>query len=159
MIELQPVAAEDWPEFRAGALRMYVDQLSRAGLGTVEELQGMAEGDIGHLLPDGPATVDNQLYWLRAGSERVGVLWFAVRRERPPPRGFVYALEIFPSFQRRGYGAEAMREVDRLAAQLGVENIGLSVFSYNAPAIRLYEKLGYSATAQQMNKRIPPTTK
>ena len=50
-----------------------------------------------------------------------------------------------PSQRRKGYGTEAMRLVLRFAFhELNLHRLQLSVFSYNEPAIRLYEKLGFT---------------
>lgn len=49
-----------------------------------------------------------------------------------------------PEYRGRGCGEEAMRLVLRFAFhELNLRRIQLTVFSYNIPAIRLYEKLGF----------------
>lgn len=46
--------------------------------------------------------------------------------------------------QGRGYGGEAMRLLLKFAFhELNLHRVQLSVFSYNTPAIHLYEKLGF----------------
>lgn len=50
-----------------------------------------------------------------------------------------------PSHRSRGYGREAMELVLDFAFQeLNLHAVSLTVFSYNEPAIRLYEKLGFT---------------
>jgi RimJ/RimL family protein N-acetyltransferase len=64
---------------------------------------------------------------LHVGEDRVAEIGFTLSRES----------------QRRGYGAEAVREVIRYAfAELGVARIHAIVDSRNAPAIRLLERAG-----------------
>jgi RimJ/RimL family protein N-acetyltransferase len=49
-----------------------------------------------------------------------------------------------PARRGQGYGAEAMRLLVRFAFdELNLRRVQLTVFSYNDPAIRLYEKLGF----------------
>ena len=49
-----------------------------------------------------------------------------------------------PALRERGYGTEAMRLLLTLAFdELNLRRVQLTVFSYNAPAIRVYEKLGF----------------
>jgi RimJ/RimL family protein N-acetyltransferase len=49
-----------------------------------------------------------------------------------------------PAQRGKGYGAEAMRLLLRFAFdELNLRRVQLTVFSYNEPAIRLYEKLGF----------------
>lgn len=48
------------------------------------------------------------------------------------------------AFRGRGYGSEAMRlGLDFAFRELNLHRIQLTVFSYNRPAIHLYEKLGF----------------
>ena len=49
-----------------------------------------------------------------------------------------------PAHRGRGYGADAMRVGLRFAFhELNLHRVCLTVFSYNAPAIALYERLGF----------------
>jgi RimJ/RimL family protein N-acetyltransferase len=49
-----------------------------------------------------------------------------------------------PAFRGQGYGAEALRLLLNFGfAELNLRRVQLTVFSYNTPAIRLYEKLGF----------------
>ncbi len=49
-----------------------------------------------------------------------------------------------PSHRQKGYGTEAMRLVLRFVFhELNLYRLQLTVFEYNVPAIRLYEKLGF----------------
>lgn len=50
-----------------------------------------------------------------------------------------------PEHRGRGYGSDAMRVALRFAFdELNLYRICLTVFSYNAPAIALYERLGFT---------------
>jgi RimJ/RimL family protein N-acetyltransferase len=50
-----------------------------------------------------------------------------------------------PAYQGQGYGAEAMRLTLRFAFDdLNLHRIYLLVFAYNTPAIKLYERLGFT---------------
>ncbi len=49
-----------------------------------------------------------------------------------------------PAHRNKGYGTEAMRLTLRFAFhELNLHRLQLTVFGYNEPAIRLYEKLGF----------------
>lgn len=49
-----------------------------------------------------------------------------------------------PAYRGRGYGTDAMRLILRYAfGELNLHRVQLTVFSYNAPAIRLYERIGF----------------
>lgn len=49
-----------------------------------------------------------------------------------------------PSHRSKGYGTEAMQLMMRFAFQeLNLHRLQLTVFSYNEPAMRMYERLGF----------------
>lgn len=55
-----------------------------------------------------------------------------------------------PANQGKGYGHEAMQLVLEFAfLELNLHRVQLSVFEYNTPAIRLYEKLGFTREGVQ----------
>jgi RimJ/RimL family protein N-acetyltransferase len=54
------------------------------------------------------------------------------------------AIGISPEHQRKGYGREAMELILRFAFhEFNLFRVQLHVFSYNTPAIRLYENIGF----------------
>ena len=57
---------------------------------------------------------------------------------------------------RKGLGSEAMRFLENTARALGLQRIELGVFSFNEPAIRLYEKLGYTECGRTVHFTYKP---
>jgi ribosomal protein S18 acetylase RimI-like enzyme len=57
--------------------------------------------------------------------------------------GHVYTLNVRPDARRRGVGKALMLECERRLADLGMARLALEVQVENAPAIALYERLGY----------------
>lgn len=106
------------------------------------------------LLPQGPATPGHHLWSIVRSKdhEPVGLLWLGVIPK--PPSGWIYNIEIFPPFRRRGYAEAAMLELEREVRRLGLGAIGLHVFAANSAARPLYEKLGYEPTNVIMSKRL-----
>ena len=45
---------------------------------------------------------------------------------------------------RRGYGSEAMQFLENTCRVMDLKRIELGVFAFNEPAIRLYQRLGYT---------------
>ena len=57
--------------------------------------------------------------------------------------GHVYTLNVRPDARRRGIGRALMQECERRLADMGMARLALEVQAENAPAITLYEALGY----------------
>jgi ribosomal protein S18 acetylase RimI-like enzyme len=72
----------------------------------------------------------------------------------PKPHAFVYNIEVYPDFRRRGYAEAAMKELEVVARRMGAETIRLHVFGHNAAARPLYVKLGYEPTNIVMAKSL-----
>lgn len=87
------------------------------------------------------------------GREPVGQLWIQARKT-PKPIAFIYNIEIFPEFRRRGYAEQAMKRLEEEARRLVLEGIRLHVFGHNTAARPLYQKLGYVATNVMMFKGL-----
>ena len=100
--------------------------------------------------------LDNPLaLWLAAvGEADVG--------EERPVLGYVGSQSCFedadilnicvrPEARRRGLAEALMTELERRLIPKGVEKITLEVRASNEPAIRLYEKLGYSQVGTRKN--------
>ncbi|HEX9095919.1 MAG TPA: GNAT family N-acetyltransferase, partial [Candidatus Dormibacteraeota bacterium] len=82
-----------------------------------------------------------------------GMIWLGVV-QKPTPSAFIYNIEIYPQFRRRGYAEQAMLKLEEEVRRLGLEAIRLHVFGHNTAARPLYEKLGYLPTNIQMLKRL-----
>jgi RimJ/RimL family protein N-acetyltransferase len=54
-------------------------------------------------------------------------------------------------FRGAGLGGQIMGEVETLVKSLGVRRIELAAFKFNHPAIRLYQKLGYTEFQAEQN--------
>jgi mycothiol synthase len=73
-----------------------------------------------------------------------GFCWTKVHSDHEPPLGEIYVLAVDPAFRGRGLGrALALAGLEWLAAQ-GLTVAMLYVDGDNAPALRLYEKLGFT---------------
>ena len=69
------------------------------------------------------------------------------RRDR---HSWVTSIAVAPSHRHMGIASRLLASVEQVARAQGLSDIRLTVRASNTPAIRLYEKAGYSVT-----KRLP----
>ncbi|MFI1017072.1 GNAT family N-acetyltransferase [Streptomyces sp. NPDC020965] len=114
-----------------------------------------AEADRNSGLPDGLATPGVRLQVLVRGGAVVGHLYLGWREVRPGERGaYVYDVEVAVAHRGRGNGRSLMLLAERDAREAGTRLLGLHVFAGNAPALALYESLGYRTTAVNLAKPL-----
>ncbi len=128
----------------------------RAGFWSEAEAVDRSRQEHEKLLPDGVATKDHFIYTIQEAERgrAVGVLWLMVNLASPRPSGFIFDLEIDEPYRRKGYAREAMLELERLARQMGLRQLGLQVFAHNTGARTLYESLGYGVASLNLLKDL-----
>lgn len=156
MIELSEMPWERFPSYRDDLVRDYARDKVRAGVWSPEEAPRRAAADVDGLLADGTETEGHYLYLLQDSSsvEEVGVVWLAVLDSGVGRSVWIYDIEIYEPFRRRGHATRALRAVEERAAELGAESVELHVFGHNPDARALYEKVGYETTSVVMRRRL-----
>ena len=101
-------------------------------------------------------TRDHFFYAVRdaSASEEVGTLWLAVRNPGAGCMVWIYDIEIFGPFRRKGFATLTLGAAESKAKELGVDRVELHVFGHNAAARALYKRSGYKATSIVMAKRL-----
>ena len=127
---------------------VYVDERMQSG-----ESREVAEARVARSyaenFPNNLPLPSHRFFDVMEGDEPVGLLWIAPQVEGSSS-WWVYDIEIFEPFRRRGYARAALELGHQAAKELGATAIGLNVFGFNTGARDLYEKLGYAVTATQM---------
>ncbi|MGB8252937.1 MAG: GNAT family N-acetyltransferase [Anaerolineaceae bacterium] len=134
----------------------YADEQVIAGSWPADRALKLAKAEINDLLPDGLATQDHFLYSLIVADESspIGTLWIMIRERNDRKEAFIDDIEIFESFRRRGYAAQALNALEDIIKGLGIHTIRLQVFGHNLAARELYEKCGYDLVNIYMEKQI-----
>ena len=106
------------------------------------------------LLPQGLATAGQFFVHLHddATGERVGALWWSEGDKGGQREAYVYNLEIDEAARRRGFARAAFAELERVAREHGMQQVGLHVFGHNTGARRLYDSLGFEPTSITLRK-------
>jgi ribosomal protein S18 acetylase RimI-like enzyme len=106
-------------------------------------------------LPHGVATEDTYVRAVLAGDAQIGWVCYALSHGDRPGMGWIYRLDIDPSFRSRGHGTATLAAVEADLVTRGVRRVGLGVPGGNAGALRLAERLGFALMSQQMAKKLP----
>jgi ribosomal protein S18 acetylase RimI-like enzyme len=153
-VELRPIDANELPQVLSKTRPAYVAERAKADHISLQEASEFAERQLAQILPQGSQTPGHHFVWMIAGdrAERVGFVWYfadAQRRE-----AFIYDLWVEDAHRRRGYASAALSAVADDVRRLGCERLGLNVFATNPAAAALYQKCGFAAVTQHMNKRL-----
>lgn len=156
MLELRSMDPAAFERFVAHAAPQYAAEKVASGEWTPEEAPERGDREFRQLLPQGPDTPDNHLYHLHdpQTDTDVGVLWYALQTRGGTRTAFVYEIEVYEPYRRRGYATQAFRLLEQDAATHGATNIQLHVFGHNSGARALYKGLGFLTTNVIMRKEL-----
>ncbi len=152
MIRLAPMEERGFVPYIERLIQSYAEESIRAGRWSKEEGLVEARKEIQKLLPNGRESPDHFVFSIVTGppDEKVGVIWLAIE----PRGGFVYDLQVFEPYRRRGYAERAMGLLEGIAREKGADRLLLHVFGDNHGARTLYAKLGYLETNVMMAKSL-----
>ncbi len=154
-ISLARMSETEYAAWLESAIQGYADDKVTSGAWLPLEALERSRTEYQTLLPAGVATPDNYLYSIRnEAGEHVGVLWLSAVTENGQRFAFVYMVQVFEPYQRRGYAYAGMKLLEAEAQVLGLGKIALHVFGYNQAALALYQKLGYAITDYMMAKPL-----
>jgi ribosomal protein S18 acetylase RimI-like enzyme len=129
--------------------------------GRWEESEALARSRKAHesLLPEGVATINNYLFNVieNESKENLGHIWVKVEDNIHTKSAFIYDIEIFEQYRRKGYAKFALGCIEQVVADLGATSLGLHVFNHNSAAIGLYNSIGYQTVSHNMQKPIRAT--
>lgn len=109
-------------------------------------------------LPDGLETAGHHLVVAENETgEIVGTAWIG-----PDPRkasgtirsAWLYDINVFAPFRRRGYGSAILAAAEELVARDGKMSLGLNVVGDNDAAIAMYQRNGYELSSMYLRKRV-----
>lgn len=72
---------------------------------------------------------------------------------RCPKRGIIKELAVLPKEQNHGIGEKLIKELEKFFSEQSCEFVAVDVFAPNHPAIKFYERFGYTFRNIEMYKR------
>ncbi|MEJ1353315.1 MAG: GNAT family N-acetyltransferase [Candidatus Sedimenticola sp. (ex Thyasira tokunagai)] len=87
----------------------------------------------------------------------VGILTAEIRKQKIPFQnkifGYIFTLYVIEEQRKNGIGTALYNEAKRYFDKKGIEEIRLTVFGYNDPAIKMYVKLGFTNLMSKMTNQ------
>lgn len=156
MVRLISMADAEFAAFEEQDIREYAAEQIRAGFWSASDALERSRQVHARLLPDGARTKDHYLYTIQDAEQGtpIGVLWMMVTLDLPRPSGFIYDVEVYEPYRRKGYARQAMLKLEAVARGMGLRQLGLHVFAHNSGARALYEGLGYSVASLNLLKDL-----
>lgn len=152
--EGRPMTEAEFAAWQEHAKAAYAQDWITRGV-PADQAHAKAEADHDSALPAGLATPDTLISVLTHHGTTVGTLWLAVREGGPDePGAYVYDVETAEEHRGHGHGRSLMLLAETQSLAAGARLLGLNVFANNTPALRLYESLGYRATAFHLYKAL-----
>ena len=154
-IRVRPAAREDCDAL----LALYCEVHDAHLEAHPDEFETLSPEDEGKLLQQFARTDGARLLVAESTRGPVGCVRFELqdvgrggRRHRP--RLYVNLLVVAPKWQARGVGSLLLEHVHAFARVHGVGSIELDVHEFNAPARRLYDRMGYETVMRRMKLRL-----
>ena len=151
-ITLRPMLHDRLDDWIARSFTVYLEERMQSG-----ESREVAEARVARSMqenfPNGRPLASHRVFDVLEGEEPVGQLWIGPQVEGSTS-WWVFDVEIFEPYRRRGYARAALELGHAEAKSLGGTSIGLNVFGFNTGAKELYEKLGYAVTSTQMKREL-----
>jgi GNAT superfamily N-acetyltransferase len=150
-----------WAVFDEWSLRSrrgFARQQVLSGLAAEPEATAYADRVFADLLPGALVTPGHLLWSVHLGDgPTVGHLWVRLRELPTEVEAYVMDVEIIEEARGTGLGRATMRTVEGVVRDLGATVVRLNVFGHNVPAVRLYERLGYTVAAATLTERLRPS--
>lgn len=153
-VSLRVTKPAEFDQYLEHAIKNFADKKIKSGIWKQRQAINKSEEEHRQLLPNGLSTDNHYFYTICKGDMAVGMVWLAKKSDH---NGFIYDINILKKHQGKGYGKLAMKQIEMLARESGLNVIELHVFGHNQVARRLYEQLGYIETNIKMKKGYKPT--
>lgn len=155
VMKLHPMTDSEYEFWSARSQANYATDKMKANSLTRADAEAIAAADFKRNLPDGLLSKNSFLYTAKdAEGNRLGFIWFTIRGGSGNQYAYICDVIIEEPHRGRGLGKQLMRLIEDKVKEQGLSRIGLHVFGFNEPAIRVYQSLGYLTTDLVMEKRL-----
>jgi ribosomal protein S18 acetylase RimI-like enzyme len=155
MTSLRRMGASEFSVWKEQAIPAYASDKVASGQWSHEASLDVSRREFEELLPNDHQTPDNHFFTiLDEHFNTVGTLWFAVKTKFSSRIAYVFDVQVFPQYQRKGHASGAFVALEVEVHKLGLTGIALHVFGHNIGARALYEELGFAPTNISLFKSV-----
>lgn len=149
---LRAMRADEFDGYRDYFIPDYADEIaSNYGVSMTEAL-AKAATDINGVLTQGVATAGHILLCITNTTGVIGYIWY--RPDHDAGSVFISDFCILPAHQNKGYGTQALTNLESQLIEDGFTQISLRVAADNPRAQHVYSQGGFRATGINMVRRI-----
>ena len=155
-VRFAPLTREQSDFYLPHSQRGYADDLVRAGALDEDRALRTAVADYASLDEDGTTYVAGYAE-VDGAEEWVGVIGWALKgfdADHEERTLYVYDLEVFERFRRRGFGEALLAHAAAEAERAGADAVRLTVWEGNDGAKALYRRLGFVDESARMRMRL-----
>ena len=153
-----PLTPEQSTFYLAHSQEGYIEDLVRADALDEATARRKAALDYADLAYEGETTYVAGYADVDGVEEWVGVIGWGLRgfgTEHEEPTLYIYDLEVFEQFRRRGFGEGLLAHASAAAALAGAKAVRLTVWEGNDGAKALYRRFGFRDEQARMRLRLP----
>ena len=123
-VRLEKMASNEFQRYLEYAVKNYADEHIKSGEWDEQEAFSKAKKEFEELLPENENTENNYLFTIRDNDEEVGMIWLA---QRTNEEGFIFDINVWDGNKHKGYGKQAMKDIEIIGKEIGLKSIGLHV--------------------------------
>ena len=156
VIQLDAMTENEFEAFMALSMRDHIEGQLKAGFWKTDEAERNMAALRSQLLPQDLRTPGHFFFSIKdqKTGRQVGWLWYMALAQEEEKQYFVIDIQIQAAYRRQGYGSQAFLAMENKARESGVGKIVLQVFDHNTTARAMYDKLGYVARGDRMEKSL-----
>lgn len=144
-VMLRKMTADEYLRFKGCSISDYAEDLIKGKGLNREQALAAAGKEYEEMLPFGLETEGHFLMSIldAENKEEVGSIWFFYDEKHGLKQVFLGDFLIYETERRKGYGAAALAEMERMAKTDGCTESVLYVWNHNPAGYSLYQKCGY----------------
>jgi ribosomal protein S18 acetylase RimI-like enzyme len=137
------MSLDEYAAWLPATIMGYADSLAVAEGWSTQRAESESKKSFDELLPDGLETENHWIWTIVHESVAAGSLWMG-RHPTLSDAFWIWGIKVDVQYRSQGIGTKALIDAEDAAHKLGGRRVELNVFDGNDPAIRIYERLGYT---------------